>query len=484
MSEYIFRVRRADGHQQEHRLGEGTFTLGRDRGDVVLDEPSTSGSHGRLELRAGSATYSDLGSSNGSFYNGQRVSGPVSLVPGSVVRLAAAELTFVEYLSHAAATAAMPAIAVPAQPSPGAASESKVAPATPRASGPAERGSSSPYSHPDAPIRHSYPLAIESASLGEAFGLLLRTMPFLLARLGILVGMTIAAIIYWGLLVGGAVLFSKVADILAGVWVIALIGIGGALWRFVLRYMLYLIKAAHIAVLTELITTGEIGNGSEGMFQYGKRIVTERFGEVNILFGLDLLITGIVRAFNRTLGWVTGLIPIPGLSSVTSVVQRIVHASTTYIDETIFSYNLARGDDNAYRSAQDGLVYYAQNSKEVLKTGLWVVVLDYVLTGVVWVVMLLPGFLVGLLLPGSGSAASLTMIVVAALFASSVRSAVLRPLFLIMVMVKFHVVSRNQSINPEWDSRLSSASSKFAELKQRAQQWVSPGTSQTHERAA
>ena len=129
---------------------------------------------------------------------------------------------------------------------------------------------------------------------------------------------------------------------------------------------------------------GQIANGSIGMFEYGRRVVTERFGQVNLLFALDLLIRGVVRAFNRTLDWIAHLLPIPGLQSIVGIVNAIVRAATTYIDETIFSYNLARGDDNAWRSSKDALIYYAQNSKEILKTAIYVVVLDKVLTAVVW----------------------------------------------------------------------------------------------------
>ena len=191
-------------------------------------------------------------------------------------------------------------------------------------------------------------------------------------------------------------------------------------------------------MLTELVTTGQIGDGSEGMFAYGKRIVTERFGQVNVLFALDLLIKGVVRAFNRTLDFITGLLPIPGLQSVMGIVNAIVRAATTYIDETIFSYNLARGDDNAWRSSKDALIYYGQNSKEILKTAVWVVVLDKVLTVVVWVVMLVPAFLVGGDSAGvcQGAGDSSCTVVIAALFASNVRQAFLKPVFLVMVMTQ------------------------------------------------
>jgi hypothetical protein len=44
----------------------------------------------------------------------------------------------------------------------------------------------------------------------------------------------------------------------------------------------------------------------------------------------------------------------------------------------------------------------------------------------------------------------------------------LKPLFLTMVMIKFHTQIQNQPINETWDARLESASEKFRELKEKA----------------
>jgi hypothetical protein len=299
----------------------------------------------------------------------------------------------------------------------------------------------------------------------------MQTAPFMFARLGVLGALTVATILWWVVLIGGFAFLAKATPLLGWAWVVVWCVVAGGIWRFVARYFLYLLKAAHIAVLTELITTGRIGNGSESMFHYGRRIVTERFGEVNVLFGLDMLVDGIVSAFNRTLDWVANLLPIPGLDSVAGVVRSVLSASTTYIDETIFSYNLARGDENAFRSSRDGLIYYAQNAREILKTGVWVVVVDKVLSVAIWFVMLAPAFALAYLMPG---AAGLATLVIAALFAGNVRSAVLRPLFLTMVMVKYHSLVQGQSIELGWEQRLNAVSGKFGELKQKADAWVRP----------
>jgi hypothetical protein len=475
MSEFVFRIQFGDGRTEERTFPPGTWRIGRERGDLVLGDVSVSGSHGELRIDSSGVTYADLGSSNGSFdLRQQRLAGPIVLAIGDGVKLGNTSVTLIRgpaqtapqpvaAVGHVPATVAM--AAVPAPPPPPAPLVARNAPP----------GGGSAHSHPDQAVRHSYPLAIRSADIGEAVGLLLKTLPFLLVRLGVLLALSVAGLVWWAILIGGVVFFGSRSRVLGWIWFFVFAGVFGWAWRGVIRYFLYLIKAAHIAVLTELITTGRIGNGSESMFEYGKRIVKDRFGEVNVMFGLDVLIDGIVNAFNNSLNWVASLVPVPGLQSVMGVVNAILKASTTYIDETIFSYNLARGDDNIFRSSKDGLIYYAQNAKEILKTGLWAVALDKVLTAVVWVIFLVPVFTFGYVLGGSAWWLTLSAFVFASVFAADVHSALLKPLFLTMVMVKFHASVQAQPINPEWDARLSDVSDKFRELKQKAEGFMGPG---------
>jgi hypothetical protein len=325
---------------------------------------------------------------------------------------------------------------------------------------------SPPPALPAGEVRHHYPLAVQDARFGTAFGLLMRTLPYAVVRFGVNIGVSILTIVFWVVALGGAAfLGAKVAPAVGWIWAIAWIVAFGFFWRLILRYFLYLLKCGHIAVLTELITKGQVGNGQEGMFAYGKRIVKERFGEVTALFAVDVLIRGVVRAFNRTLDFIGSLLPIPALQQLLAVVKAVIEAATTYIDETIFSYGLAREEKNPWASARDGLVYYAQNSKEILKTSVWIVALDYGLSFVTWLIMLAPAYAISHALPKEMVLASVIAWVIAALFAGSVRHAFVKPLFLIMIMTRFHLSIRNQPINLEWEARLESVSEKFRRIR-------------------
>jgi hypothetical protein len=338
-------------------------------------------------------------------------------------------------------------------------------------------GAGSAYSHPDQAVRHTYPVTQRAFGLGGAMQLLLKTSPFLVARLATLMAVSTVGLVYWIVALAGFIFLGQRAVIVAWAWLVLACVVAGWFWRVIVRYFLYLLKMGHIAVLTELITKGQIGNGSEGMFSYGKRIVIERFGQIAALFAVDALIHGVVGAFNRTLDWVSNLIPVPGLQSVIGFVKAVLRACTRYIAETIFSYNLARGDSNVFRSSKDGLIYYAQNSREILKTGIWVVVLESVFSFGVFIAVFVPAMvtatLIRAMLPGAwGGWLEFTAVIAGFLYAGNVRDAILRPLFLTMILLKFHETVQGQPINLEWDQRLTSLSDKFRQLTERAAQWV------------
>lgn len=64
------------------------ITLGRDVGsDVFINEPEVSRRHARLSLQSGNYILEDMGSTNGTFVNGQRVIGLRILQPGDIITL-------------------------------------------------------------------------------------------------------------------------------------------------------------------------------------------------------------------------------------------------------------------------------------------------------------------------------------------------------------------------------------------------------------
>ncbi len=76
-------------------LCDGEHLVSREPGaSVWLDSPAVSRRHARLIVKAAQATIEDLGSKNGTFVCGERVSSPVPLRPGDTIRIGWYTLTF------------------------------------------------------------------------------------------------------------------------------------------------------------------------------------------------------------------------------------------------------------------------------------------------------------------------------------------------------------------------------------------------------
>ena len=114
-------------------------------------------------------------------------------------------------------------------------------------------------------------------SAGTAIWLMARTLPYLLLRLALYFAITFAYIVATGtgaaigytLGLAGSDDFQAQATIFGG-----LIGFGlvGGIVYFLREYMLYMVKAGHIAVMTELLSGRGIPAG-QGQFAFGAATV-------------------------------------------------------------------------------------------------------------------------------------------------------------------------------------------------------------------
>ena len=87
-SQYQLVMRAGPSTGKFFELTGSDLTIGRDlSADIVINIPEVSRKHARLRLETGGYVIEDLGSTNGTFVNGQRLSGPHSLRSGDTIML-------------------------------------------------------------------------------------------------------------------------------------------------------------------------------------------------------------------------------------------------------------------------------------------------------------------------------------------------------------------------------------------------------------
>lgn len=81
-------VRRGPQPNQVYELNKDVVAIGRDiTNDIVINDPEISRHHSRMTRTAGGYVLEDVGSTNGSFVNGQRLNGARPLNSGDLISL-------------------------------------------------------------------------------------------------------------------------------------------------------------------------------------------------------------------------------------------------------------------------------------------------------------------------------------------------------------------------------------------------------------
>ncbi len=183
---------------------KGNVRLGRETdNDIVLIDPKISRHHATFEVAGGDYTVADLGSTNGTYVNDLKISGPYSLKAGDRIRVGDIELIF--STGQVPIIPSRPAISRPPAPPP------RTAPAPPPA---APR--SAPYAPPTAGAGYAVPLEKEKRSIPWLWlGCLALVLIALLVACGV-----VGALLYQGYIqeyLGGTSLPSPVPTLPASI---------------------------------------------------------------------------------------------------------------------------------------------------------------------------------------------------------------------------------------------------------------------------
>lgn len=313
-------------------------------------------------------------------------------------------------------------------------------------------------------------------SFGKSVAAVLRTAPFLLLRLAVYLG--IAVVYLFAASIGAAIGFgfghmgADADSPVGGAFIGGAIGfvLTAAVLYFLRQYLLYLVKAAHIAVLVEILD-GKSIPGGQGQISYGVQFVKNHFAEASVLFGVDQVVKAILRALFRIINFFSMFLPIPFFGNLVRIAEGVVKTSLTYVDEVILAYLIRTRTTNPWETAKDGVIFYAQNYRHMLKNAVWLSVFMWGTTLAIFILLLTPAAGLVMMMPGD-SAAGIWAFLFAIVVAVALKKALLEPLAIASLMQVYFKTIEGQKPDPEWSARLDGASRSFRELGRKASGWV------------
>ena len=308
-------------------------------------------------------------------------------------------------------------------------------------------------------------------SLSASMRVMRKTAPFVVFRVIIYFGIAAAYVLATGFGAGigamGSEDFQATSTFYGG-----LFGLGAtaAVLYFLREYILYLVKAGHIAVMVEYLDGNDLPEG-RGQIEHAQKAVKERFAEANVLFTVDQLVKGVLRVITGLVQGLASLLPIPGLNSLMSVIKAFLRVAVGLLDEVILAHLIRTKSENPWSGARDALVLYGQNARRMLTNAALIALAVWILSFIVFLVMLIPAGAVVYIIPGAWSAGAF---IFAILFAWAVKVSLIEPFAIACLIQAFNTVTEGQDPDPEWSAKLEGASSKFKKLGEKALSYV-PG---------
>ena len=289
----------------------------------------------------------------------------------------------------------------------------------------------------------------------------LKTMPYTMAKLLLGLLTVLVSVALFAVLVGIGYLFGD-----GGMIIMLLVWLGaiGVVRLVIMHYFGYLVKAGHIAVITEAVATGKI---PDNQIEYGKQMVKERFATSSIYFGVDKLITGAVRQIQKTIDKAGNFLDfIPGMDALTGVLKLFVGISLGYVDECCLGYTFYNKKQGAFKSAADGVAIYTQSWKSLLGNAAKITITVIFSVAAITLVVFAAVGLLFTVLDWNRIAA----FVIALLIAWTIKFAFIDSWILVKMMVAYINSAANTQITYDLYEKLCGMSGKFNELYQKARQ--------------
>lgn len=283
----------------------------------------------------------------------------------------------------------------------------------------------------------------------------LKTMKFVWLKLAMGAVITLASIILLAL-------FMLIGSAFGGggmyIMLILWLALTGGIYKFAMYYFGYMLKAGHVAVIATAVTTGRI---PDNQFEYGKQMVASRFAATNVYFLVDRLVSGAVHQLQKVVGKIGGALDvIPGMGSITGILQTFIGIALGYVDECCLGYCFLHNQEGAFKASCDGVVIYFQNTKKLLKDAAVTTLIVILATAAAWI---LP-FAIFVAIFKALHWSMLAAVLLAFIVALVVKAAFIDSYMLVKMMVSYMEVAPSTQITYDLYDKLCGLSSKFKEL--------------------
>jgi hypothetical protein len=256
-------------------------------------------------------------------------------------------------------------------------------------------------------------------------------------------------------------------------------------WPYADRKM-FRVTAGHVAITTELIAAGKTQAESTSLFKYGQQVIAERFGQSESFYGFHDQLRSIFRHLLSTLDRIDDELPLA--ATLKKYVRIIEGLLVRHLETMVLSYTIAagaQGEEELDHASMRGTCYIMQNGLTLLKTAVFVAILERIVGAIswfVWSILLFAGIFLGAytlvfhlpipdlhqltlktltpMLGNMGVWISLCAALIAApllgyLITWAFMTAVLRPITTAMMLLKFHMLVSTQPLKEEWQERIS-----------------------------
>lgn len=250
------------------------------------------------------------------------------------------------------------------------------------------------------------------------------------------------------------------------IWAVIMVGVG----ILAHKYLSYMIKAAHVAVIAQAVATGLM---PDDPLAAGMTMVKNRFATANVYYLVNNLVGGAVSEIYKVIGKARNALDfIPGREKITHYLQVFVKIALGSIDECCLGYTFIHPEENAFKSACDGVCIYFQNIKTLLKKAGLIALIEVASVAVLFFIPKLFISKIFFILNAEKFIFNIIAYVLALLLAVIIEMAFIEPYILTRMMYAYMEVVPQTVLSFDLYGKLCDMSNKFKQLFQKVQEEV------------